>query len=541
MKRFGKTILVAALIFVLCTGCFGCRLFSGKYPIFTPTYGERAYVQPDEELQQRLNDELRALSLEEGREEELLEKRIDLFVQYYQVMTSQTIALIEYYKNTSDETAARRYEYITDYANRFFNDVLETEKILFESSYRDVLIGQTSEEYALSLADRDVKNQVVLELEQKETALVSEYASVYQTASSAEFARIYKDLVVTRNAIAAEFSDDDGNPYSNYHDYAYAELYFREYTPEDAFALRNELGEKIRPIADSLQQTRKTYFGEQNNAGFPAISENSLKGFAKYAVEQTVSEAAPSWNYMINHDLYDFSVSDTKMDTSFVCDFHEYGDGFMFINASGNLSDLDVVLHEFGHYNAIFAADDEKEGNVPFNLELAETFSQAFELITLPAIEKLLQKEGLSEYTSFYEYFVVDNSLYTLLSGSAFEDFEYTVYRTDPDLLTADYLENLFRTSLVNYWGSASCEYYEVPHFFESPAYYISYVVSRVFASIIWAEEDYAEKYLDVVSYGSTNTLETVASQTGLPSPFSDQAVDLIAEKYDSFIDVKFA
>ena len=71
----------------------------------------------------------------------------------------------------------------------------------------------------------------------------------------------------------------------------------------------------------------------------------------------------PSWNYMTRLGLYDFTVDQNKMNTSFVTQFQAYGDGFMFINASGAFTqDVNTVLHEFAHYNAIFATEKNKEG-----------------------------------------------------------------------------------------------------------------------------------------------------------------------------------
>ena len=541
MKVFRKIFLAVTLICLICTACFGCRILDGKYPMFTPSYSERAYIAPDENAIDKLIAETEKLSGTEGNRRELLKKREELLTVFYEVLTSRTVADIEYYKNTADETLKNRATYIDDYSNVLLNRVLETEKKLFSSAYRSVLIEATSEEYAASLETSETKSDAVLKLEQKESELENEYAAAYKTADGATIAGIYKELIVTRNKIAAEYADENGKPYANYHDYAYAKLYARDYTPEEAKDFRASVLSEIKPLADEMKSIDSSYFTGDRRAGFFSLSEKSLKEISKRVIRETAPETLSSWTYMIDRDLYDFSVSDTKMDTSFVTPFAAYGDGFMFVNAAGNLSDLGTVMHEFGHYNALFATDADKEGNEAESIDLAETHSQAFSLLCLPAVKKVLASEQLSSYYDYYDYYVIFESLWSLLSNSAFEQFEYEVYRAAPENLTESYFNQTFGTAISSYWGATDYSYYEIPHFFQSPAYCVSYSVSLVFASEIWALDNAKDKYLETVSYGAYHKLGDVVSAVGLESPLEPSVVSKVAEKYRSHITDTFA
>ena len=134
MKVFRKIFLAVTLVSLICTACFGCRILDGKYPMFTPSYSERAYIAPDENAIDKLIAETEKLSGTEGNQRELLKKREELLTVFYEVLTSRTVADIEYYKNTADETLKNRATYIDDYSNVLLNRVLETEKKLFSSA-----------------------------------------------------------------------------------------------------------------------------------------------------------------------------------------------------------------------------------------------------------------------------------------------------------------------------------------------------------------------------------------------------------------------
>lgn len=523
--------LVVAISMIFTSGC-GLTNILASLLFAAPSYANRQYTEPDEQALYADIEEIENLAKTSGNQTKIAQKRTQIFTDYYSVYTSNIVAEIEYYKDITNTENQKRNENISKIFNKLNNRIIEMEQRLFSSQYKDYLISITSEEYAQSILDREIKDQELLDLEEKETELVSQYSQYSDGGDENKLADIYKQLIITRNKIAAKHNDKNGEPYANYMDYAYAEVYGRDYTPQSVNDFASQIASQILPLAKKLL----TYASKFNKDLY--LSEKNLKDYAYYVISQTAPDMKENWNYMLQKELYDFTDSENKMNVSFVVEFPQYRDGFMFINANRSLNyDLNTVLHEFGHYNAIFAEDDEKSGAYDiYNYDLAETHSQAFELITLPAINNLFNQLNISEYYDSYSYNLFVNSLWSMLSNCAFNDFEYTVYTAEESALDKDFFNSTFTKSSNAFWGNMNYKYYQIPHLYQSPAYCISYSVSMVFASEIWAGPDNIETYLELLPYGKGHYLDAICEELGLKSPLSSQTITDIANAYTAAV-----
>ena len=537
--KIKKTLLPILLAIVLiCTSLLsGCSLINdGRFPIFSPSYSKRKYVEPDEESLYNEIEEIKTLAKSDGNTDEILSKRSDILTALYTANTSYVVALINANKDITDEDAQTRYAYITSFLNKFTNDVLELEKILFSSSYKDDLVAITGEDYAEEILVSTTKSQEVIDLEAKETEYLKQYSEACALANGTEktatMAGIYKNLVSTRNAIAKLYTDDDGKPYANYLDYSYDNYFGRDYTPEDVKETRDAIREKF---VTAYNYTTKLYENFISAYTYP-LSESQIKKYMPYIIKNTNETMYGSWQYLMQKGLYDFTVSENKMNTSYVVNFSAYGDGFMFINRYGSIgADLSTIIHEFGHFNALFNTDEEKKGERDSNYDLIETHSQCFELISLEAVENLFEKYNIDCYDS-YAFNKIYDCLWRLLSNCAFDEFEYIVYNTKESELTAEFFEKTFNEVKNKYIADSTYRYYEVTHIFQTPGYCISYVISLLFASEIWANENAVEVYNEVVSYGANHYLSEVYQPIGLANPLTAESVNLIYEKYKTFL-----
>ena len=132
--KFRKTIIpfILAIILSLSVVLSGCSfLADGRYPLFTPSFSARKYVEPDEEALYNKIAEIKTLSESEGNKNEILSKRSDILYALYTANTSYVVAEIAANKNIKDEEARTRYAYISSFLNKFTNEVLELEKTLF--------------------------------------------------------------------------------------------------------------------------------------------------------------------------------------------------------------------------------------------------------------------------------------------------------------------------------------------------------------------------------------------------------------------------
>lgn len=534
-----KKLLSLAIALVLCFSSFlgGCSYyFDARYPFFAPDFSERKYVKPDETALYASIAKIKELCKQSGNSDEIFSERTKLLYALYEASTSYTVKSIQCDLDVTNQAYAEEYNYIFSFLNKFTNEVKEVEKAILLSSYKDELIALTGEEYANEILSSATKSEVLLALEEKETKLILEYSSLYSSAAPAKMAEIYRELVITRNDIAALYVDEEGKPYDNYLDYSYAQVFGRDYSPDEARSMRDAVAENLCELYLKLVAESHKYA----SAYTTAVSESDLKSFAATIIRNTLKSASSSWNYMISKGLYDFTVSDTKSGSSYVTEFIAYGDGFMLIDAYGRLViDLPSVIHEFGHYNALFNVDAQKEGNGTMNYDLAETHSQCFELLALDATEELFLSKGY-DFKS-YSFIKMQNFVWALLSNSAFDEFEYAVYNADEASLSQDFFEKTFENAIEKYVPDCTYEYYDIPHIMRTPGYCVSYVVSLLLSTEIAAMDNSLELYEGVLSYGSNHYLSDVCEPLGLANPLSEQTVRFVADYYKTFATKKLA
>lgn len=541
IKKIAAVLVLVTMIFTA-SGCDLIREIINLYNV--PSYSQRKYIAPDKDATDKLFEEIKTLCATSGNDNAIITKRNAFMLKYSQAMTSRTVANLEYYNDVTDGQAKTRSEEIDVYFNQLHNQALEMEKTILTSSYKDLLIDSLGQDYADQILGQTVKTDEMLDAEARITELENSYSSLMAKADAqdvaSEAAQIYKNLIVERNKLAKLNKKRDGTPYSNYHEYAYAEIYGRDYTPEQANTFRQAIKDNFYAIGKKLNDTSSSFI--TSNALTLGLNESGIKQIMPTIINNTAESMLSSWDYMISMGLYNFAVSEKKFNNSFVVEFQQYDDGFMFIDATGGLiNDLSTIIHEFGHYNAIFGADEEKEGNSGiYSIDLAETHSQAFELLTLPAVKKVLESNGYgSVYTAYADNLLLQ-SVWSMLSNSMFDEFEYTVYTADESLLNREFFENTFYSVWNNYWpmknGKTNYEYYDISHLFTSPSYCISYSVSMVFASEIWMSGTPVSDYLKVVSYGTGYNVKQVASAVNLPDPLSADNISKVAAHYKSQI-----
>jgi len=535
MKRFKIIALVVAVLmsFSAFSGCFyePERNYTpaypeyGNYPINNPHYSERQYVEPDKEAIAECMDLVITLANDPSAFDDMCEEREDFYGYYYEVLNSNSLARLDYYLNVKDEALGERQQAIYSYAIELNNQTFEMEKAIFNGVHGEKMREILGEDYYNMVMSYNVKDEAFLELEEKVNALTVEYGALSSNnyADTDRLAEVYIELITTQNEIARRTVGPDGQPiYNNYFELSYAEIFGRDYTPDEAVGFRDSIKTNIGAFRDFVYGNYKSGYTADKT-----LSTKEIKNYMPKIINNTAPQMINSWNYMMERGLYDFEVSNTKMGTSFVTEFSAYDDAFLFLGARNSLlSDLNTVIHEFGHYNAVFGVDPEKAGESTSSYDLLETHSQAFELVSLPAVEKVLDNYYTQTYRESYIFNMMLNMAWSMLFNSAIDEFEYSVFTADPAILSKNYLSNSFSKIMNKYWPyGVGYEFYEIPHIFESPAYCISYATSLVFSSVIWGAENNVEKYLEVVSYGADHPLGYVVEQTGLSDPLAPETV----------------
>lgn len=238
---------------------------------------------------------------------------------------------------------------------------------------------------------------------------------------------------------------------------------------------------------------------------------------------------------MCEAQAIDYVARDGKMGGGYAEMLYSYGQPFIFANFNGTMDDVGVLTHEFGHAYAFKRADENKIDLDLFvgGMETAETHSMGMEALC-NRYNNLFYGERDAEAT----YQQIFDALNFLPYGVTVDYFQELVYK-NPDMSPKERrdlwlkLESRFRPYVdmsdipfINVGGRWQYQ----KHIYESPFYYIDYCLSTCLALQFGelADKDYSDalgRYLNLVEAGGTKTIDALAHQAGLKSPFDGGAL----------------
>lgn len=308
-----------------------------------------------------------------------------------------------------------------------------------------------------------------------------------------DVADVYTELVALRTELA------DLNGYDDYNHYAYDTLYRRAYTPEQAQALFDE----VKDIARQVYTSPVLHMTDQIAPAYDR-AEDMLSAVHEYAakVDPAFDEA---FRYMTENGLCDIAAGPGRSSGAYTIDLPAYNAMFIYSDDLGSAEALSTLFHEFGHFTAGLLTPSENLLTDRSILDLAEIHSTAMELLVLPYYDDIYdQGADIARYGTLYA------ALTAVTDQAIFAEFESRVY-ADPDrYATADALNRLYNDVSVEYGYSdmvADPTWIDVPHFFDSPDYVVSYVAATLASIQIWdaSRTDWQQGvdiYMDILRQG---------------------------------------
>ena len=327
-----------------------------------------------------------------------------------------------------------------------------------------------------------------------------EYIELYQAINrekNSVLGEIFLELVALRDEEAKL------KGYDNYAEYAYEELYIRDYTLEETQELLTEVKKKIVPIYNKVTQTMQEKDFYSYYMTDPEVSAEQILELIYPYINEIDPELAEGMEYMITHDLYDMDASPVKGDVGFTTDLFYYHTAFIFDSPLECFRDYSTAVHEFGHYNWSHRST-ENVLTQQNNMDVSEIHSQGLEALFFDYFT-----QELGEEVSFVQIYQLLDSI---VGAALVSEFEIEVYR-NPNMTLEDMNKLYLNLSekYGSYYADEITELYtwvEISHVFESPCYYISYMTSA-FSS------------LDLLSMAQENrheAVETYMELTTLPS-----------------------
>jgi len=401
-----------------------------------------------------------------------------------------------FYCTYDDAQYEERYNYATEAYNENVSRYYKLFRDVYNSAYKDVFFkGWSTEDinYALAQAD-SYGNSQYTEIKNQVDALVLEYNSLMDAnAPVSQIAEKYAELVNLNNDLA-EIAG-----YDNYADYAYGNVYGREYTPADVATMRNYVKRYIAPKLDELIKPLQEFKGFTNlnsQSYYLAMAtesvftpKNSAKPYVnlmgKYFKEMTqngndkdidfynvANDIFKNGNYYLGrHDgAYTYWID--AQQTSILY-FSNQKDAYGFYT----YQNVFTFVHEFGHYfNGYY------NGALDISMDHNETQSQGDEMMFLAWLGNNIPN-GCSEGYEIFAKEKLANMLSTICIATAVDEFEQAAYTGtyNGQTVKADNYHSVFSQILATYGKTMSEQTdYWTYVVFEQPAYYVSYAMSAL-------------------------------------------------------------
>ena len=530
------------------------------------SYEDMEYVGYDPAYAYTLIEEMRTLSQEPGNEEQINTNYDLMGVELDKMYTQQALNEIRYYRDVNNEEYAsidtelqQIYRDVVDQFLQVVRDVLGTEyresfgaHIGDEEMVEDYLDYEDMTEELQALLDEEnaleqqydqasmaeytvtVKgqkwteasyNEAIEELTWREMLAIS---TALDRAKNEAICPIFLDLVKNRNAMAQIYG------YDNYAEYAYTDLYNRDYTIEEIKSVYAAVKEYIVPVLSEVEE--RVYAGNLNDLLYmDYLTEDYVIEVVGRHMGDIDPALAEVYQYMVDHHLYDIDYDPNKMNVGYTTTLYEYQEPFIFNTPDYSYYDLETMIHEFGHYNEAFHAGTTLITDVT-NMDVAEIHSQGLELLYLEYADDVYG-EGLGDTA---RQMVLYQMLYSVIDGCLYDEFQNAVFAADHDM-TEEEVNQLFRRLSEEYGyvyydtEDAAYDWVDVPHTFSSPMYYVSYGTSALAALDIWtiAQEDRQagiDKYMELTTYGLTTTYCELLEKCGLKSIFEEETIREIAQ-----------
>lgn len=381
---------------------------------------------------------------------------------------------------------------------------------------------------------------------------------------------LYKRLVTAYNAVASS-AGYSGN--SNYMDYAYENVYYREYAPSDVAQMRSYVKSVIAPIFAQVAEEYYDFYYRSRKYFSNTANANFYEGLINLSIVDTVSSSISNFNTAkdtVNYIGDYFKYLNEVNGIDFFGEVNKlYRNGNYFTGTgdgaytgvfagtaatyfqSNGYDDAFTFVHEFGHYY-----DFVVNSNVTTSMDHSETQSQGDEMLFLAWLSQN-KPSGITNGYTAVELEQLFNFLSTIVVATAVDEFEQAAYAGSYNGKSITDYNNTFKSILSTYSGAD--EYINTDYWFyvvfENAGYYISYAMSALPALEIFAKagsmglnaarDSYIKlftytnnsAFLGTDSYGNTvvtATYQEILNYCGLHSAFQSDLYTTIRNYFNS-------
>ena len=575
MKKNKKQVLISGLWLTLVScGLSGQTAFGTDIGFSYPEkehspicYADIPYTGVEAETLSEMTEEMKRLSLLQGSEEEITNLCEKMITEYDRQAVQYTLLMNRSARDFSDDALSTELEEAEQRLNGVYDILMEGLQAA-AVNYGDAIEACFPDDSWLPyIREYEPYTEEQSQMQAEETGLELAYYAdagydviawvdgvewTFEKYNETEFDTWEEDRKVLtalyqaangilgedyRALVKARASQAESFGYDNFAEYAYEELYDRDYTVEDLQELRKVVKEELAPVYQELKDRKDELepeeAGELGGGDFEKILADIRPQIGK--VSPYLEEA---FDFLQEYRMYDADTSSLRRSTGYTVALPYYGSAMIFDQMTGDYQDYFTAVHEFGHFNAAFH-DPTRQIFSSTVEDVDETQSQGLELLFMPYWEEIFP----GQTGEFLETAALCNILHSVLDGLAMEEFEQTVY-THPDM-SLDEMNDLQASLLQEYgvYEDESDRYYwvQITHLFDMPFYYTTYATSALAALQLWKTaqndpEEAVREYLELSKIHGEYYFLYSLQLCGIADPLESGEITRIAESVQEYL-----
>lgn len=504
----------------------------------------------------------------------------------------ETLSMLHFNLDTSDEYWAGEYQYMQDFITRLQSYGNQFTQALIQSPFYPELENRfgkrtmealkvsvdnyTPEQEALEIKENELITQyiqwnsqdriisygedqctisdlyyVMLGQEEESRKTAAGLVDQYYREQNSEYGELYRQLVALRTEKAQLLG------YENYLDYHYAVRVFRGYGQEEIEEFRSWVKQYLVPVRNRLRQQTMERLNTDSLTLFQNYDllpddekifyDRSIRDIDDIikATMQLMQELSPETkeltDYMQYYHLMDLTAANHKSGGAFTTFFYGYREPFVF----SSYEDAGTYIHELGHALNFYrtAPTEVMEQNLRGS-DIMEIHSQSLELLASPKLSILY-----GESAPYVERANVFDMMQDIINACIIDEFQHEIYE-NPDMSLSEYnavysrLQKEYLGEVDNLGITAfddGMDWIDVNHLYESPLYYIEYSLSGAAALNFWelSQEDWDNAfsiYLDFIDSPFDQNIEESLSSCGLKSIFDEENIRTLGEDLSEFL-----
>jgi oligoendopeptidase F len=354
---------------------------------------------------------------------------------------------------------------------------------------------------------------------------------------------LFSKLLRKRNKVASNAN------FNNFRDYKFAELGRFDYSVKDCEDFHESISAEVVPIVERILKKRKNSLGlkelrpwdldvdqDQKPPLTPFTTTEELINRSVQCLNKVKLSYGDYLQSMGQNGFLDLDSRKGKAPGGFNYPLYESNIPFIFMNATGNLRDIETMVHESGHAIHSFLTKELEIidfKNLPS--EVAELASMTMELLSMAYWDSFFPE---SEELKRAKKSQLEGILMILPWIASVDKFQHWIYlnpNQSGDERNRKWIEILdeFGTDQVNWSGFEKSKEYSWQkqlHIFENPFYYIEYGIAQLGAIAIWKNytnnpERALDQYEKALKLGYSTTIPEIYRNAGIEFNFSKEYV----------------